>query len=36
VILEGESMNVIRERMNALPLVVEGHVTLEYDDAYEI
>ena len=35
-ILEGESMDLIRECMNALPFVVEGHVTLEYDEVYEI
>jgi hypothetical protein len=27
---------VIRERMNALPFVVEGHMTCEYDEVYEI
>jgi hypothetical protein len=36
MILEGESMDVIRERMNALPFVVEGHMTHEYDEVYEI
>jgi hypothetical protein len=29
-------MNVIRARMSALPFVVEGLVTLEYDEVYEI
>jgi hypothetical protein len=36
MILEGESMDVIRERMNALSFVVAGHMTLEYDEVYEI
>jgi hypothetical protein len=36
MILEGESMDVILECMNALPFVVKGHMTLEYDEAYEI
>jgi mevalonate pyrophosphate decarboxylase len=36
IIVEGESMNAIRERMNALPFVVEGLMTLEYDEVYEI
>jgi hypothetical protein len=36
IIVEGESMDVIRERMSALPFVVEGLMTLEYDEVYEI
>jgi hypothetical protein len=36
VILEGESMDAIRERMTTLPFVVEGLMTLEYEEVYEI
>ncbi len=36
IILEGQSMDVIRERVDALPFVVEGLMTLEYDEVYEI
>ena len=36
IILEGESMEAIRERMNALPFVVEGLMTLDYEEVYEI
>jgi uncharacterized protein YciI len=36
IILEGESMDAIRERMNALPFVVEGLMTLDYEEVYEI
>jgi uncharacterized protein YciI len=36
IIVEGESMDAIRERMSALPFVVEGLMTLEYDEVYEI
>jgi hypothetical protein len=36
MMLEGESMDVIWERMNALAFVIEGHMTLEYDEVYEI
>jgi hypothetical protein len=36
IILEGESMNAMRERMNTLPFVVEGLMTLEYEEVYEI
>jgi muconolactone delta-isomerase len=35
-ILEGESMDAIQERMNTLPFVVEGLMTLEYEEVYEI
>jgi muconolactone delta-isomerase len=35
-ILEGESIEAIRERMNTLPFVVEGLMTLEYEEVYEI
>ena len=36
LILEGESMDTIRERMNTLPFVIEGLMTLEYEEVYEI
>ena len=35
-VLEGESIDVIRARMNALPFVVEQLMTLEYEEVYEI
>lgn len=35
-ILEGESLDAMRERMNTLPFVVEGLMTLEDDEVYEI
>jgi len=35
-ILEGESLDAMRERMNTLPFLVEGLMTLEYDEVYEI
>jgi muconolactone delta-isomerase len=35
-ILEGESLDAIRDRMNTLPFVVAGLMTLEYDEVYEI
>jgi uncharacterized protein YciI len=36
IILEGDSMDAIREHMNTLPFVVEGLMTLEYEEIYEI
>jgi hypothetical protein len=36
LILEGESMDAIRERMNTLPFVVKGLMTLDYEEVYEI
>ena len=36
ILLEGESMHAMRERMNTLPFVVEGLMTLEYEEIYEI
>jgi hypothetical protein len=36
IILEGDSMDAIRERMNTLPFVIEGLMTLEYEGVYEI
>jgi hypothetical protein len=35
-ILEGESMEAVRERMNTLPFVIEGLMSFEYDEVYEI
>ena len=35
-VLEGESMDAMRERMNTLPFVLEGLMTLEYEEVYEI
>jgi hypothetical protein len=32
IILEGESMDAIRERMNTLPFVVAGLMTLDYEE----
>ena len=34
--LEGSSIDAIRERVDALPFVVEGLMTLDYDEIYEI
>jgi hypothetical protein len=36
IIVEGESMDANGERMSVLPFVVEGLMTLEYDEVYEI
>ncbi len=36
MILEGESVDAIRERMSALPFVLEGLIRLEYEEVYEI
>ena len=36
IVLEGESIDAIRERMNTLPFVVEGLMTLDYEEVYEI
>jgi mevalonate pyrophosphate decarboxylase len=36
IIVEGESMDAIRERMSELPFVVEGLMALEYEEVYEI
>ncbi len=36
IIVQGESMDAMRERMSALPFVVEGLMTLEYEAVYEI
>jgi hypothetical protein len=36
IILEGQNMDAIRDRMSALPFVLEGLMTLEYEEVYEI
>jgi mevalonate pyrophosphate decarboxylase len=36
IITEGENIAAIRERMNTLPFVVEGLMTLDYEEVYEI
>lgn len=36
LMLEGPSLDVVQERMNTLPFVVEGLMTLEYEEIYEI
>ena len=36
LMLEGHSLDVVRERVNTLPFVVEGLMTLEYEEIYEI
>jgi hypothetical protein len=36
MLLEGESMDAIRERTNTLPFVVEGLMTLECEEVYAI
>ena len=36
LILEGESIDAIRERVETVPFVVEGLITLEYEEIYAI
>jgi hypothetical protein len=36
LLLEGTSIDSVRERMDTLPFVAEGLMTLEYDEIYEI
>jgi hypothetical protein len=36
IVLEGESIDAIRERMDTLPFVIEGLMTLDYEEVYEI
>jgi hypothetical protein len=36
VILEGSSIDAVRERADTLPLVVEGLLTFDFDEIYEI
>ena len=35
-ILEGPSIDAVRERVATLPFVIENLMTLEYDEIYEI
>jgi uncharacterized protein YciI len=36
VILEGSSIEAVRERVDTLPFVVEGLLTFDFDEIYEI
>jgi hypothetical protein len=36
IVLDGESMDAIQERMNTLPFVRERLMTLEYEEVYAI
>jgi muconolactone delta-isomerase len=36
LLLEGSSINAIRDRADTLPFVVEGLMTLDYEEIYEI
>jgi hypothetical protein len=36
IMLEGSSIDGLRERMDSLPFVVEGLMSLDYDEIYEI
>jgi hypothetical protein len=36
LILEGASIDAIRERIGTLPFGIEGLMTLEYEEIYEI
>jgi len=36
VILEGSSIDALREGVDTLPLVVEGLLTFDFDEIYEI
>ena len=35
-LLEGASIDAVRERVDTLPFVIENLMTLEYDEIYEI
>jgi hypothetical protein len=35
-LLEGPSIEAVRERVDTLPFVIENLMTLEYDEIYEI
>jgi hypothetical protein len=35
-LLEGPSIDAVRERVDTLPFVIENLMTLEYDEIYEI
>ena len=36
LLLEGSSIDVIRDQVDTLPFVVEGLMTLDYEEIYEI
>ena len=36
LLLEGSSIHAIRDRVDTLPFVVEGLMTLDYEEIYEI
>jgi hypothetical protein len=36
LLLEGSSVDAVRERVDHLPFVVEGLMTLDYEEIYEI
>ena len=36
LLLEGSSIDAIRDRVGTLPFVVEGLMTLDYEEIYEI
>ena len=36
MLLEGESEDAVRARMDTLPFVAEGLMTIEYEEIYEI
>jgi hypothetical protein len=36
VILEGSSIEAVRERVDTLPFVVEGLLAFDFDEIYEI
>jgi hypothetical protein len=36
LVIDGPSIDALRERMGTLPFVVEGLMTLDYDEIYEI
>jgi hypothetical protein len=36
LLLEGSSIDTIRDRVDTLPFVVEGLMTLDYEEIYEI
>jgi hypothetical protein len=36
LILEGESIEAVRDRIDTLPFVIEGLMTLEYEEIYEV
>jgi uncharacterized protein YciI len=36
LILEGSSVDAVQERVDSLPFVVEGVMSMEYEEVYEI